>query len=79
MGAHGMRRRSTIVKNRIDLPFTLTPQRDRRQQSDRRLAWRGGRRAADHVCANVVAAPDLILWTSLLAEAQRLTEKPILH
>jgi hypothetical protein len=30
-----------------DLPFTLVPQRDRRQLADRRAFWRGSRRAYD--------------------------------
>ncbi len=67
------------MKSRKDVLFTLTPQRDRRQLPDRRLAWRGGRRAADHVCANVLPAHDLVLWASVLNDSRRLAEKPILH
>jgi hypothetical protein len=35
------------VTDWLDLPFTLVPQRDRRQLSDRRAFWRGSRRACD--------------------------------
>jgi hypothetical protein len=66
------------VKNLNDLPFTLTPQQDRRQVADRRTTWRGGRRAADHAGANVLPPQDAMLWT-LADEAGPHPYKPILH
>lgn len=66
--------------NRNDAQFILMPQRDRRQMSDRRAAWRGGRRAADYSCASPLPAGEsLPLWTPSLEHAGRDVEKRILH
>jgi hypothetical protein len=69
------------VTNRDDFLFTLVPQLDRRQQPDRRAAWRGSRRGADQLAATPLAArtPTPVLWTRPLDEGGRGVEKRILH
>jgi hypothetical protein len=68
------------VINRNNVPFTLMPQRDRRQLPDRRAIWRGGRRAADTASANPLPAQgSFLLWTPSLEQTGRGVEKRILH
>jgi len=81
-----MRARPGVLKergviNRDDFPFTFVPQRDRRQQPDRRTAWRGSRRAADQALASLLCAHNSspMMWTPPLNEAGRGGEKRILH
>jgi hypothetical protein len=63
-----------------DLLFVLTPQRDRRQQPDRRLVWRGSRRAADYARAKATSVNESpVFWPSLLDHASLVMEKPLLH
>ncbi len=43
--------------------FTLVPQQDRRQEGDRRLFWRGGRRASDAFPATPIVPAELtVFW-----------------
>ena len=60
--------------------FTLVPQADRRQISERRNFWRGGRRATDAVAHQEAlgegAPADTVLWA---ASASSAPEKLRLH
>lgn len=51
------------MADRLDLFFTLVPQRDRRQTTDRRRVWRGGRRASDVNTADVLGGSDTYMLT----------------
>ena len=66
------------VAEGTDQAFTLVPQADRRQQPERRMFWRGGRRASDMVAiAQHLASSDL-LWTASQHD-RRATAKPQVH
>ena len=63
-----------------DLVFVLTPHRDRRQLPDRRLVWRGSRRACDYARAKATPAKESpVFWPSLFDHARLVMEKPLLH
>jgi hypothetical protein len=66
------------VTNWSDLLLSLVPQRDRRQQPERRKLPRGSRRATDAGLANDLAETgDSILWTTTPVESARI--KPSFH
>jgi hypothetical protein len=70
--------RSLIVTNWSDLLLSLVPQRDRRQQPERRKLPRGSRRATDVALADDLAeTDDSILWTTTPVESARI--KPSFH
>jgi hypothetical protein len=54
------------VTDWTELPFTLVPQRDRRQLADRRAFWRGSRRAYDMAGNGKTVAPHepALAWTA---------------
>ena len=65
------------------MTFTLVPQTDRRQVSDRRNFWRGGRRASDIVLRQQAIiegnSADTILWSAATNDLRTGVEKPRLH
>ena len=72
-------RERQIVTEQPFMFFTLVPQTDRRQASDRRNDWRGGRRASDVVTRQEAlgeASVTTILWAASTADAR---EKLRLH
>jgi hypothetical protein len=67
-----------VIRN--DILFTLMPQQDRRQQPDRRAAWRGSRRAADIAFAKPMPAHGaLMLWTAPPDQIETVLETRIVN
>jgi hypothetical protein len=69
------------VINLDDFLFTLVPQKDRRQNADRRAVCRGSRRAADQegVSAMPAGCSASLLWAPPLDGPGPLVEKRMLH
>jgi len=64
------------VTNWINMSFILVPQADRRQRSDRRRFYRGGRRATDQPAREQLSGEDATgVWTVTGNEARATTEK----
>lgn len=68
------------MNNRTDFLFTLMPQRDRRQLPDRRMAFRGSRRAVDLAMNRALPMPGAsVLWTGPSNATDRGVDKQVLH
>ena len=66
------------MTNHRDVLVSLVPQRDRRQQPDRRQILRGGRRAVDVALSDPWSeSADAVLWAPMALEAIR--PKPSFH